>query len=131
MIPGIEDAFDTIESAHDFVLLLAETIAEAKRTLELDVQRESTSGVPRRLDTLRLAQYNVAKLEIHVNRTSRILNDLRTLRRLLFEERSTPMSADGSVSSPTPISRFPAMQPFRKSPSPKRPYRWIGVLHWR
>jgi len=104
MIPGIEDAFDTIESAHDFVLLLAETIAEAKRTLELDVQRESTSGVPRRLDTLRLAQCNVAKLEIHVNRTSRILNDLRTLRRLLFEERSTPMSADGSVSSPTPIT---------------------------
>lgn len=89
-----QDAFDTIESAHDFVALLAETVAEAKQTLELDVQRESSSCFPRRLDTLRLAQYTLAKLEIHVNRTSRILNDLRTLRRLLFEERSTARSAN-------------------------------------
>lgn len=91
------DAFDTIESAHDFVSLLAEAAAEAKQTLEHDVQRESASGRPRRLDTLRLAQYSVAKLEMHVNRTSRILNDLRTLRRLLFEERTTPRSANASA----------------------------------
>lgn len=103
MNPGVEDPFDTIESAHDFVTLFAETVAEAKRTLELDVQRESGSGVPRRLDALRLAQYSVAKLEIHMHRSSRILNDLRTLRRLLFEERSTAGSANpsptGSASS--------------------------------
>jgi hypothetical protein len=39
------------------------------------------------VDALRLAVYNLEKLEMHVNRSSRILNDLRTLRRLLFEER--------------------------------------------
>lgn len=101
------DAFDTIESAHDFVSLLAQAAAETRQTLEHDVQRESASGRPRRLDTLRLAQYSVAKLEMHVNRTSRILNDLRTLRRLLFEERTTSRSANasaiGTASSTLPL----------------------------
>jgi hypothetical protein len=97
MNASAEDAFDTIESAHDFITLLAETVAEAKRTLETDVQRESSSGFSRHLDTLRVAQYSMAKLETHVNRTGRILNDLRTLRRLLFEERSTAMSANTST----------------------------------
>jgi hypothetical protein len=30
----MEDQFETLESAHDFVALLAETVAEAKRELE-------------------------------------------------------------------------------------------------
>lgn len=83
----MEDQFETLESAYDFVALLAETVAEARRELESDVQRESAANMSRRLDALRIAQYNVGKLELHVNRTKRILNDLRTLRRLLFEER--------------------------------------------
>jgi len=83
----MEEEFETLESAYDFVALLAETVAEAKRELESDVQRESASNPSRRLDALRMAEYNVGKLELHVNRTKRILNDLRTLRRLLFEER--------------------------------------------
>lgn len=35
-----------------------------------------------------MALYNLEKLEVHLSRSSRILNDLRTLRRLLFEERA-------------------------------------------
>jgi len=83
----MEDQFETLESAHDFVELLAETVAEAKRELERDVQREAAPS--RRLDALRIAAYNVDKLELHLNRSRRILNDLRTLRRLLFEERDS------------------------------------------
>ena len=81
------DQFETLESAYDFVALLGETVAEAKRELEGDVQRESTSDHSRRLDALRVALYSLDKLELHVNRSQRILNDLRSLRRLLFEER--------------------------------------------
>jgi hypothetical protein len=88
----MEDQFETLESAQEFVTLLSETVAEAKRQLESDVQRESASNVSRRLDALRLAQYGLGKLELHVNRTRRILNDLRTLRRLLFEERERTSS---------------------------------------
>jgi hypothetical protein len=81
------DQFETLESAYDFVALLAETVNEAKRELEGDVQRESASDHSRRLDALRVALYGLDKLELHVNRSQRILNDLRTLRRLLFDER--------------------------------------------
>jgi len=103
-----EDQFETLESAHDFMALLAETVAEAKRELESDLQRESASNFSRRLDALRMALYGVVKLEHHVNRTSRILNDLRTLRRLLFEERgrtsatqsATPQHASHAVRLP-------------------------------
>ena len=87
MSPRIEDQFETLESAYDFVALLAETVAEAKQELENHVQRESASNLSRRLDALRMALYSLDRLELHVNRSRRILNDLRTLRRLLFEER--------------------------------------------
>lgn len=83
----MEEQFETLESAQDFVALLAETVAEAKRELERDVQRESDPS--RRLDALRIAAYNVDKLQLHLNQSRRILNDLRTLRRLLFDERQS------------------------------------------
>jgi hypothetical protein len=99
MKPGMEVQFETLESAHSFVALLAETVAEAKHELEGDVDRESAAS--RRRDALRVALYNLAKLELHVNRSKRILNDLRTLRRLLFEERATtyPEKANGEISA--------------------------------
>ncbi len=84
-----DDPFGTIESAHDFMTLLAAAVSQAREELKVDVDRESASAdLSRRLDALRVALYNVEKLELHLTRSSRILNDLRTLRRLLFEERS-------------------------------------------
>ena len=86
---GIETTFDSIESAHEFVGLLTEAIVEAKLDIEADVQRESGSTYPRRLEALRLALYQIEKLEFHMSKSQRILNDLRSLRRLLLEERTT------------------------------------------
>jgi len=87
MTGGTGSPFDSIESAYDFVSLLAETVVESKRELQADVRRESMSISSRRLDALRVALYNLEKLELHMKISKRILNDLRTLRRLLFEER--------------------------------------------
>lgn len=98
MNQGIEDRFETLESAHDFVSLLASTVAEAKHELERDVERESVAS--RRRDALQIALYSVAKLELHMNQSKRILNDLRTLRRLLFEERSR-IHSDRTKNEPT------------------------------
>jgi hypothetical protein len=86
---GIETTFDSIESAHEFVGLLTEAIVEAKRESEADVHRVSGSAYPRRLEALRLALYQIEKLEFHMSKSQRILNDLRSLRRLLLEERTT------------------------------------------
>jgi len=92
----IESTFDSIESAHEFVGLLAEAVTVAKQELEADVQRESNSKFPRRLQALRVALYNVEKLQLHMSKSRTILNDLRTLRRLLFEER-TAQAAPGQA----------------------------------
>ncbi|MFZ0200474.1 MAG: hypothetical protein WB523_07420 [Candidatus Sulfotelmatobacter sp.] len=90
---GIEITFDSIESAHEFVGLLNEAIVEAKRDIEADVQGESDSEFPRRQEALRLALYHVEKLQFHMSKSQRILNDLRSIRRLLLEERTTVASS--------------------------------------
>jgi hypothetical protein len=96
--------FDSIESAHEFVTLLAETVCEAKRDIEADVQRESSAEFPRRLDALRTALYSMEKLELQMNKSRRILNDLRSLRRLLFDERSaSPNSIPNAKTETTPL----------------------------
>jgi len=94
-------AFDSIESAHEFVALLAESVREAKREVEADVERESGSETPRRLDALRTTLYSMEKLELHMNKSRRILNDLRSLRRLLFEERSAGAKPDHAAGTKT------------------------------
>jgi len=78
-----QTAFDTIESAQEFLALLREAVDESKLTTESDIKQEEG----RNLDALRLVLYKLEKLEQHLKVTGRLLNDLRTLRRLLLEER--------------------------------------------
>jgi len=84
-----DNPFSTIESAHEFVKLLTKAVCDAKRELEAQVERDSGSDAPRRLDAFRIALYSLGKLESHTRQSSRILNDLRTLRRLMLAERGT------------------------------------------
>jgi hypothetical protein len=102
--------FDSIESAHDFIVLLGETVADSKREIQADVDRESNRKAPRRLEALRLALYNLDKLELHINKSRRILNDLRSLRRLLFEERGIGRASIPAEpvkpAMPTPVEIF-------------------------
>lgn len=88
MNPGSGNPFDSIENAHEFMTLMAQTVFETKLELETDVARESNSDFPRRAEALKLTLYTLTRLEFHMDRSRRILNDLRTLRRLLFEERT-------------------------------------------
>jgi len=103
-----EQPFESIESAYDFLRVLNEAVAEAKRDLAGDIQRDSSSTSSRRLDALRLAYYSVEKLEIHISRSRRILNDLRSLRRLLFEERTASKPAIASKPVVPPAPEIPA-----------------------
>lgn len=81
-------AFDSLESAHEYFRLLSDTLSESRHDIEGDIAVESDGRVPRRLEALRLVLYKLDKLEQHVKASSRLLNDLRTLRRLLLEERA-------------------------------------------
>ncbi len=82
-----ETPFDSIEGSHEYVALLAEAIAEARRDVEAEIALAGREGAERRKEALVLVSYNLAKLNLHISTSRRILNDLRTLRRLLLEER--------------------------------------------
>jgi hypothetical protein len=88
----MNSAFDTIESAQEFLTLLREAVEESKQNVDSDIL--SNSKTPRHLDALRLAMYKLEKLDHHVKVSCRLLNDLRTLRRLLLEEREAAVGAD-------------------------------------
>jgi len=92
-----ENPFHSIESAYEFMALLAATIVEAQQEVEADIEREAKLNPSCRLDALRVVLYNLKKLELDINRSRRLLNDLRTLRRLLFEERTSVSAASKTL----------------------------------
>ena len=82
-----ETPFDSIEGSHEYVDLLAEAIAEARQDVESEIAIAEQEDASRRKQALLLVSFNLAKLENHMTASRRILNDLRTLRRLLLDER--------------------------------------------
>jgi len=85
--------FDSVENAHQYVRLLVEAIAEAKCEIAADLGGATKATSERRVEALQVVQFKLDKLEQHLNTSSRLLNDLRTLRRLLLDERSEPTPA--------------------------------------
>jgi hypothetical protein len=82
-----EGHFDSIESAHEYVSLLATHVEGVKAALAVDVAEATTAKAGRRLDALRLVDYKLTQLQHHLSAGGRTLNDLRALRRLLLSER--------------------------------------------
>ncbi|MGQ0547415.1 MAG: hypothetical protein ACT4P3_19120 [Betaproteobacteria bacterium] len=79
--------FDSIESSLEYLGLLREAIEKTRKTVEADVARARSEGAARQLEALQLVTYKLERLAWHVDGGHRILNDLRTLRRLLLGER--------------------------------------------
>jgi predicted nuclease of restriction endonuclease-like RecB superfamily len=79
--------FDSIESAHEFIALLEESIGDAVRDVKDHAQQASQQQDARSVEALNLALYKMSQLSSHMHKSRRILNDLRTIRRLLFQER--------------------------------------------
>lgn len=83
-----EVTFDSIESAHEFLALFTQVVLETKRDIEAHLQREMSSNSSRRLEAVQIIAYLLETLEIDAKSSCRILNDLRSLRRLLLGERA-------------------------------------------
>ena len=96
-MPNGETPFDSLEGSHEYVALLAEVIEEAQRDVEAEIALAVEESADRRKEALQLVAYNLAKLNLHMTTSRRILNDLRTLRRLLLAERK------GEVKEPARI----------------------------
>ncbi len=87
---SLQTPFDSVENAHQYVRLLVETIAESKGEIAADIEVAARENLDRRVEALRIVQFKLAKLEQHLQTSSRVLNDLRSLRRLLLDERAEP-----------------------------------------
>ncbi|MEQ1885122.1 MAG: hypothetical protein ABL967_08675 [Bryobacteraceae bacterium] len=89
MSTRVTSPFDSIESAHDFVMLLEESIEEALAEVHDDFKAAKRAEDDRRAHALHLAIYKMSLLDTHIKKSRRLLNDLRTIRRLLFAERDS------------------------------------------
>jgi hypothetical protein len=74
------EPFDSIESAHEFMVVLESVIAETQRELQAMLDDVSDE---RRTEALRLALFKISQLETHTRKSRRILNDLGLIRSLL------------------------------------------------
>jgi hypothetical protein len=72
--------FETIESAHEFMMVLENVIAEAQTELEGLLADASDE---RRTEAVRLALFKISQLDAHTRKSRRILNDLGLIRSLL------------------------------------------------
>jgi hypothetical protein len=79
--------FDNIESSHQYVSLLYDAIEEARREVDEEIAFSTDGDAERRKEALQIVAYNLAKLSLHMKTSGRLLNDLRSLRRLLLAER--------------------------------------------
>ena len=89
-----ETKFGSIEGAAEYLGLLLESVNEARGDLEAEKQLAVEAVAERRLQAIQLATYKLAQLRTHLTTSHRLLNDLRTIRRLLFAERQAgPLAA--------------------------------------
>jgi hypothetical protein len=80
--------FDSIESAYEYVSLIREAVDEAYSAVQDDTEAaQRTKGAERRVEALLLVDCKLNQLRQHLLASLIILNDLRTLRRLLLGER--------------------------------------------
>ena len=85
-----ETPFDSIESALEYVTLLVGSVREARDDIRTELDRARREpDASRRVEALRLVAYKVDRLGEHMRASRRLLNDLRTLRRLLLDERDS------------------------------------------
>jgi len=88
--------FESIESAHEFVALLEESIREAADDVRGHLRDAEAARDERQVRALNLALYKLTQLSTNMHKSRRALNDLRSIRRLLFTERELDDSAEES-----------------------------------
>jgi uncharacterized protein YpiB (UPF0302 family) len=81
--------FDSIESAQEYMNVLAEIILDVMKELNRDRQIALVDHQQRRAQALELATFKLKTLGCYVHKSRRMLNDLRILRRLIMNERAT------------------------------------------
>jgi hypothetical protein len=89
--------FDSIESAQEYIALLAEQVDDVKSDILGEIELAVEGGAGRRVDALRVVDYKLKQLTDHLGATRRILRDLRSLRRLLTRDEAEIDAAGHSL----------------------------------
>jgi hypothetical protein len=92
-----DSPFPTLESAQEYIGLLRTAVDDALSDIQEDIAAAGAEHADRRVDALHLVNYKLTRLQNHVNATGRLLNDLRTLRRLLLDERRLDAADQGTI----------------------------------
>lgn len=85
----IDRPFDSIESAQEYMNVLAATVLEVMGDLKRDRNAALHQGETRRAQAIDLAMYKLKMLGCYIHKSRRTLNDLRILRRLILNERAS------------------------------------------
>ena len=117
MAKSSSSPFESIESAYEYVGLIAEAVEEAKSSITADLAPDQL-GSSRQQDALRVIQYKLDQLQRHLLDSRRILNDLRTLRRMVLRERPSSQASEPAV--PAPADKDPSLEPALNN----EPARW-------
>jgi hypothetical protein len=94
---GIEQPFDSIESAHEYMNVLHTTALEVMTELKRDRDLALRAGDTRRAQAIDLAMFKLKMLGCYVFKSRRMLNDLRILRRLILNERLSVESLSATM----------------------------------
>jgi hypothetical protein len=96
-----DSPFDSLESAQEYVRLLASEVEDAQTSIQGDITEADRDRAVRRLDALQIVDYKLKQLAHHMSASGRILNDLKMLRRLLVsDEALTPRTSRGRRAAP-------------------------------
>ena len=85
----IDQPFDTIESAQEFMNVLASTVLDVMKELSDARRQAEREGEERKARAIDLAVFKLKTLGCYVHKSRRALNDLRIIRRLILNERLT------------------------------------------
>ena len=86
--------FESVESAQEYVGLLLEAVVSGSEDIKGDIERAEKSENTRHKQALLVVAHQLNLLSAHLTKTRRILNDLRSLRRLLLNERTLASGPD-------------------------------------
>jgi hypothetical protein len=94
MRQALQNPFESLESAYEYICLLETALDEARGTVEEQARTSEVEGADRRLQALQIVMYKLHSLNEHMHASRRLLNDLRTLRRILLGEREVSHRAE-------------------------------------
>jgi hypothetical protein len=83
--------FESIESAKQLIELMIEDVKISRKEIDADIAQAEQDNAKRRRDALLVVAHKLNLLSAHLTNSSRILNDLRSLRRLLLTASDAPI----------------------------------------